>query len=106
FARLRPPSMSGIARMVPASGPSAQVRLDHLKRLDSSEDSKPPSAVRLRTGKNAAFATPMRAFAAAMVRLAAAMSGRRSSSDEGRPAGIAGMALANDAWVRLNAAAG
>src|SRR2546430_14366304 len=93
-----------MARIVPESGPSAHARLDHLNSCDSSEDSKPPCAVRLRTGKNAALATPMRALAAAMVRLADAMSGRRSSNDEGRPAGIAGMALTNGAGVRSNEA--
>ncbi|KAG1447631.1 hypothetical protein G6F57_017030 [Rhizopus arrhizus] len=41
-----------------------------------------------RRGKNADLAAPTRELAAAMARSAAAMSGRRSSSVDGRPAGI------------------
>ena len=45
-------------------------------------------------GKNAASATPIWALAAAIRRSAAAMSGRRSSSVDGSPAGITGTSAA------------
>ncbi len=41
-------------------------------------------------GKKAAFATPMLAFAAAMRRSAAEISGLRSSNSEGKPGGMKG----------------
>jgi hypothetical protein len=46
----------------------------------------------LSAGNMALRATPMRALAASIVRWALAMSGRRSSRLEGRPAGISGRA--------------
>ncbi|MNY50018.1 hypothetical protein D3C86_1854900 [compost metagenome] len=90
----------------PISGPSIQVREDHLNRFDRSADSKPNSPVSVMRGKNAALATPMRALAAAIWRSAAAMSGRRSSSSDGNPAGIAIGAASNGRAGSENAAGG
>ena len=55
FADLRPPSKIGSVSIVPNSGPSTHVRLDQLKRFESSFDSKPAWPVRLSAGKNADF---------------------------------------------------
>ncbi len=73
---------------MPANGPSKNVRLDQLKRSPSVADSNPPEPVMLSDGKNADFATPIREFAAAIARSAAAISGRRSSNEDGKPGGM------------------
>ncbi|MNS73077.1 hypothetical protein D3C72_1065060 [compost metagenome] len=103
---LRPPSNTVCATVVPISGPSIHVREDHLNRFDRSADSKPNSAVSEIRGKNAAFATPIRALAAAICRSAAAMSGRRSSSSDGRPAGTATGAVSKGRAASVNCAGG
>src|SRR5476649_11805 len=88
LALLRPPSMSGID----IKAPSNHERLLHLKTSATVFDAEPPAcAFSSSDGNIAARATPMRALDASIVRCAAAISGRRSSSDDGMPAGIFGI---------------
>jgi hypothetical protein len=68
----------------------AQKRLGIMTQLATLEDSRPPEADSIRSGKNADVATPIPAFEAATRRSAAATSGRRWSSCEGIPVGMAG----------------
>src|SRR5471030_3284772 len=85
---LRPPSMIGID----IRAPSNHERLIHSNTFATVlEDEPPPCAFRISDGNIAARATPMRALVAYIARCAAAMSGRRSSSDDGMPAGIFGI---------------
>src|SRR5471032_577977 len=87
LALLRPPSISGID----ISAPSTHERLLHLNTSATVLLEMPPAlAFRVSAGNIADLATPMLALAASIVRCAEAMSGRRSSSDDGRPAGITG----------------
>ena len=81
-----PPSNSDSA----SCGPSDQNRLGALNRLDSSEPRYPAVPDSVSAGKNAAWATPICALAAATRRSAAAISGRRSSSCDGSWAGTTG----------------
>src|SRR5689334_12514013 len=80
-------------------GPTDQKRLGQVSHLAMLFDSRPPEAESLRVGYQAASETPIWALAAATRRSAAAISGRRSSSCEGIPSGIAG-------GVALNATTG
>src|SRR6202000_1233968 len=86
-AFLRPPSNIGNVSAVPVRGPSRKDRVDQSNRFPSDDDSKPAVAFMLSRGKNADFANPICAFAAAMALSAAAISGRRSSSADGNPTG-------------------
>ena len=67
---------------------------------------KPAEALSVTVGKNAATATPIWALAAATRRSAAAMSGRRSSSSDGTPTGMAGGPVASGAAAIENVAGG
>jgi len=89
--RLRPPSISGID----SAAPSSHERLLHLKTSAKLVPTPPAPAARFSAGNIAERATPMRALAASIVRWALAMSGRRSSKVDGRPAGISGSAAAS-----------
>src|SRR5215510_4157443 len=71
-------------------GPNDQKRLGHTNHCEISELSKPPDALSVTVGYQAATATPIWAFAEATWRSAAATSGRRSSNSDGRPAGTKG----------------
>src|SRR6201996_6797631 len=71
-------------------GPKDQVWLLQVNRLSTLPERYPPLPVNVTTGKNAAFATPIFAFAEAIRRSASATSGRRSSKSAGNPAGISG----------------
>ena len=92
LALLRPPSMIGID----ISAPSTHERLLHLNTSDSA---RRLAAARRRStpapGTSPTRATPMRALDATIARCAAVMSGRRSSSFDGSPAGIAGSCAAS-----------
>ena len=59
-----------------------------MKRFDISVESVPIELVSVMLGKNAARATPILAFAERRLRSADEMSGRRSNTCEGSPAGI------------------
>jgi hypothetical protein len=83
LARLRPPSISGAT----AARPAATSGCVHRNTSGKAPATPPPSALMFSAGNMAARATPMRAFDASIARWAAAMSGRRSSSADGRPAG-------------------
>src|SRR5258708_2325920 len=74
-------------------GPTAHRRLDELNSEPALMLSKPARPLSWMVGKKAALATPMLAFAAAMRRSAAEMSGLRSSNSEGKPGGIRGGAV-------------
>ena len=66
--------------------------LELLRRsVDSTELSAPKSPVSEMVGNSAAFATPICAFAAISCSSARRISGRRSMSEEGSPAGTTGM---------------
>lgn len=71
-------------------GPTAQKRLGQDMNVPALTLSKPASPFNSTEGKKAARATPMFAFAAAMLRSAAEISGLRSSNSEGNPGGITG----------------
>src|SRR5438874_12121451 len=71
-------------------GPMDQTRLSHLNKVSSWPLRYPPEPVNVITGKKAALATPICAFAEASWRSASATSGLRSSNSLGRPAGISG----------------
>src|SRR5258707_12112938 len=74
-------------------GPTAHRRLDQLNREPALRLSKPARPFNWTVGKKAALATPMLAFADAMRRSAAEMSGRRSSNADGKPGGSKGGAV-------------
>src|SRR5258706_9020969 len=74
-------------------GPKALRRLDQLISVRALSLSNPAKPFNWTVGKNAALATPMLAFADAMRRSAAEMSGLRSSNAEGKPGGIKGGAV-------------
>ncbi len=77
--------------MVCASDAPADQKLEAaLNSPDSALLVKPPFAERSSVGKNAARSTPISALAAATWRSAEAMSGRRSTSAEGRVTGTDG----------------
>ena len=84
----RPPRRARRSRgCVPASPtPRLQKASMSVIRRVSESLATPPDALRPSVGKVRGLATPICALAAAMRRSAAAMSGRRSSSVEGRPA--------------------
>ena len=90
-AAVRAPASKIVAT---SAGPSVQTRFGSENRFARVLCWKPPVAVNSRVGKNAASATPMRALAAAAVRSAATMSGRRSSSSDGNASGTVGGANA------------
>ena len=69
--------------------PGGQNVLGALSQLPPAA-SYPATPPKVMLGNSAAFATPISALAAATRRSAAAMSGRRSSKVEGRPAAITG----------------
>src|SRR5271154_2331232 len=71
-------------------GPTEKKRLGHVNSLEIEELSSPALALRVREGKYAARATPICAFAWAMLRSPAATSGRLSRSCDGTPTGISG----------------
>src|SRR5438067_10856919 len=71
-------------------GPTDQTRLGHSNKCLMLELDSPTVPPMVTVGKKAASATPMAALAWAMVRSAAATSGLRSSSCEGKPRGTAG----------------
>src|ERR1700679_1560652 len=71
-------------------GPTDHMRLDQLNQELRLMDGKPARPSMLTFGKKAALATPTSAFAAAMRRSAAAMSGRCSSSSLGTLGGTPG----------------
>src|SRR6185369_9513123 len=87
-------------------GPIDQKRLGQVSHLAMLFDSRPPEAESLRVGYQAASDTPIWALAAATRRSAAAISGRRSSSCEGMPGGIAGGVEMNAATGREKSAGG
>ena len=68
--------------------------------------SNPADPVRATSGNSADFATPIWALAAISLRSAPAMSGRCSSSAEGRPTGMAGGVAASGADGIVNPDAG
>ncbi len=87
LALLRPPSINGID----IRAPNTHERLLHLNTSATVLPDVPPAAAfRGQAGNIADLATPMRALDASIARCAEAMSGRRSSSDDGMPAGITG----------------
>src|SRR5882672_5423232 len=99
---------SEVARRRPASKsicvtdePTAQKRLDPISKFPIEVPSKPAEAFSTTVGKKAARAMPICSFASAARRSAAAMSGRRSSSCDGRPTGIAGGWLSNQDGDRV-----
>ena len=67
-----------------------QKRLGVVSQVAMSDAREPTLPLSVSAGKKAACAMPICALAAATRRSAAAMSGRRSSSSEGRPAGTSG----------------
>eukprot|EP01022_Parablepharisma_sp_SALTPOND_P004192 TRINITY_DN118_c0_g1_i1.p1 TRINITY_DN118_c0_g1~~TRINITY_DN118_c0_g1_i1.p1 ORF type:complete len:1977 (+),score=693.89 TRINITY_DN118_c0_g1_i1:34526-40456(+) len=87
------------SKMVWAScGPSDHTRPGSVNQSAKLELWQPPEADSVRLGKQAALATPILALAAATRRSAAATSGRRSSSIEGRPCGTGGATAVNGAF--------
>src|ERR1700753_4413825 len=76
-------------------GPIDQKRLGQSNQCFRVELSNPPVAESVTLGKNAPYPMPMVALAEAMVRSAAATSGRRSMSCEGRPVGVGGGETSN-----------
>src|SRR5438046_2301358 len=84
------PAADNTERRTPIARPTAQHRFGQLTRGARLEPSTPPLADGVSEGKKAACVTPIFAFAAATRRSAAAMSGRRSRSSEGSPAGTLG----------------
>ncbi len=87
-------------------GPTAQNLLGHLNQFVTESPSIPPVALSTILGKNAARAIPIWSFASATRRSAAAMSGRRSRSCEGKPTEISGGWNLEAIDGKLNAAGG
>src|SRR5271157_2330607 len=87
-------------------GPTDQKRLGHVNQLETEEFPKPAEPLNRTLGKYAALATPIWALAWATARSAAAMSGRRSSSSEGIPTGVAGGLVSRACAGRANVDAG
>ena len=71
-------------------GPTDHTRLGQLRNVPRSALASPAVLVSLIVGKNAAFATPIRADEASRSCSASTMSGRRCSSADGSPAGTSG----------------
>src|SRR5580704_1327641 len=86
WALRRPPSNN----VSTPCGPIDQKRLGASIQLASEKLSVPAVPAKLKTGKKAARVTPIRALAAATRSSAAATSGLRSSSCDGRPKLIGG----------------
>src|SRR5207253_2891038 len=102
FALFWPASNSGMVN----DGPTDQNRLDQLNNVPAFNDSNPARPLIWTVGKNAAFATPMLALAAAMRRSAAATSGRRSSNSDGNPGGMTGGCASSGRSATVNEDAG
>jgi len=71
-------------------GPTEKNRAGPGKQVAGEILSSPAVPLKVSDGKKAAFVTPISAFASAARRSAAAMSGLRSRSCDGRPIGIGG----------------
>src|ERR1700712_5836735 len=87
-------------------GPSVQNCDGARSNCESTELSNPPDADSVNVGKNAAISTPICSFAAAALRSAEAMSGRRSRMDDGKSAGTAGGGGSRGGGAKLNVDAG
>src|SRR5665811_1432807 len=94
FQWMRPPAKIGQVTL----GPNDQNLLfAKLPSLLTSLAETPKLPVRKNLGNRSAVATPMRAVAAWIWASARRMSGRRRSSSEGRPTGIACLLYTSDA---------
>jgi len=89
-----------------SEGPSVQKRDGICSSCENTELSKPPLADSVSVGKKAEIATPICSFAAAALRSADAISGRRSSNADGSCAGVAGGTASSGAGGSENADAG
>src|SRR6218665_2329386 len=98
-----PPSNNSAANALP----SDQTRPGVSNRCEKKLPPQAPAALSVSAGNHAARATPILALAAAARRSALAISGRRSSKSEGKPAGMGGMlACSVGCAANVNAAGG
>src|SRR6185295_5133523 len=97
-ARHRPPSKIVCAKELP----TAHKKLCQPPKFRIELLSKPSKALSVTVGKYAALAMPICSFASATRRSAAAISGLRSKSSDGRPGGISGGWRSSGAGCKLN----